>query len=192
MSYATNPTPYLRVPVDYLRHLPVMGFAHYALMSALIEQIQWEVHDVDRKEAFFKRKDVPYHYGPGRPERPYFPQPEPAELKAIWAAVELNAGIKIEACFINWYENQEGNIGWHCDNSPTMDHSKPLFIYSLGVTRPLCIRPIGVKDFQEVVMMEDGSLLTIRPGAQMTHEHSIPRCVNALGNRLSLVFRPLL
>ena len=167
-------------------------FDHRKLMGEMADELVWEKHDVNRMEAFFKRIECDYRYGPGRPIRPYYPQPEPAALKALWAQVERFLRFEVEACFINYYLNHEGNIGWHSDNSPTMDHSKPLTLLSLGESRVLCIRPIGEKEFEEVVTLEGGSLLIMYPGTQFTHEHSSPRTLNTGGPRMSLVFRPLL
>lgn len=167
-------------------------FDHRKLMEEIASQLQWEEHDVDRKEAFFKRLDVDYRYGPGRPVRPYYPQPEPPALKALWAQVERFLRFEVEACFINYYLNHEGNIGWHSDNSPTMDHSKPLTLLSLGDSRVLCVRPIGETEFQEVVWLEGGSLFIMYPHQQFTHQHCSPRTLNPGGPRMSLVFRPLL
>ena len=186
----------MTTPVRYIpREAWAAEVGFKSLMEQLIGDVQWEVHDDNRREAFFLRRDLPYYYGGrrGLETRPYYPQHEPFALTNLWARVELKVGTTFEACFINYYENEKGNLGWHADDSPSIDSTRPVVILSIGVPRTLWFRPFAVPENLESKLLESGSLLVMEAGMQQTHQHCVQKEEDRgeLGPRLSLVFRGL-
>lgn len=119
-------------PVHIARNV-IPSTVSAGLRQSLIEQVQWEVHDTDRREALFLRRAWPYFYSKERGPRPLHYQPEPHALRLIWDAVERHTGHLYEACFINHYMGSGGNLGWHADNSPSIDQRRPVSVLTLGV-----------------------------------------------------------
>lgn len=167
----------------------VIGDLEVMYMEQLIKEITWEQHHDNRKEAMFKRYRGPYYYGYGRGIRSCFEQPEPAALIDMWQTVEEVTGTKFEVCFINYYLNGAGDIGWHFDDSPTIDQSRPVVVLSLGQERTAMYRPIFDHDRITALKCKGGSLTIMHPGMQGLFQHCIPVEAYALGERLSLVFR---
>ena len=176
---------------DYVTHFSNKHFAPMALKAhqkALERQIEWEVHDDNRREAFFNRVGHPYQYGRDRAFRPQYPQMEPLELDLFWDYVELVTGVEYGYCFINDYRNGAGNIGWHTDASPSIDKKKPIAVLSIGAVRSTSFRPIG-KYAAEHFETESGDILMMNIGTNQKYEHAVLSDTSVKLPRMSLVFR---
>lgn len=174
-------------PVHEVRAaLPLLDLA--AVMDSLIQHTQWESHDDNRKEALFLRSPLPYYYAHDRGERPLFPQPEPLALQLVWSSIESLFRLPFEACFVNQYLSGEGSIGWHADDSPSIDQRRPVVIVSLGATRVLEVRSTEHPNIVSQYEQAHGSALVMLPGMQAKWQHRVERSL-VLGKRVSLVFR---
>lgn len=165
----------------------------------LWHNLPWEQRDAPRLEVFYSDKGEPYDYGEGRGLRRYFPKTVWDEVvKSIQADAESRYGVKFAACFINGYEDQHKHLGWHADDSPSIDHSRPILVYSFGAARELWFKPmpnrVPAGEVAEVVkvMLEPGSMLEMPAGMQHMDLHRIPKHSAACGPRISLTFRALL
>lgn len=135
---------------------------------------------------------MPYTYGRGAGARTYVPAPWPAAVRDVKRAVEAACGVVFETCFANYYAGPRDHLGWHADDSPSIDPGRPIAIVSLGSARALWVRPWGAgPETVERFLLAPGSLAVMGPGMQQTHQHRIPKHPEGCGPRLSLTFRGL-
>lgn len=169
------------------------------LFKALWNELAWVRHDkVPRREYYANEINVPYTYGTPPHDRTYEPQPWNANLLYIkswletYMFVERAELTRFEVCFLNGYEDQSDQLGWHSDDSPEMDDDRPIAIISLGVEREIYFREStnksNIQGIQKV-KLEHGSLCIMLPGMQDTHQHRIPKASFMCGERISLTFR---
>jgi alkylated DNA repair dioxygenase AlkB len=171
-------------------------------IEAIDRAIPWINRDgAPRDECFMSTRTDPYTYGSGRGERTYDPIPYTNLINMIRGYVKDLTGVSYEACFSNKYVDEHKHLGWHADDSPSIDHSVGIAVLSFGAERELWIRPTdtpietaGGTLAQPVtkVLLPHGSLLVMHPGMQQTHQHRIPKHSAKCGTRVSLTFRKLL
>lgn len=181
----------------------------------LSNNLPWKRRDTTpRMEVFFSTIGHTYTYGSNGYERTYTPEPDfDLVVRELIQPYSEASGIEFELCFLNRYLNQSDHLGWHADDSPEIDQTRPIAVISLGVEReiwfkrqychvcharekqpteisPLCsvhqgpfVPPI------EKLKLEHGSLLIMPPGYQDTHYHRIPKAGFACGERISLTYR---
>lgn len=179
----------LRAPVSYTDGFLDEPEAAFARLQA---DIPWEDRDAPRREAFFSDLGRTYTYGRGAGERTYRPHPWPDSLRAVQNTLQDHCGVAFEACFANFYAGARDHLGWHADDSPAIDHGRPIAVISLGSTRDLWFRPwAGGADTVEKLTMAPGSLAVMAAGMQQTHQHRVPKHGADCGARLSLTFRGL-
>lgn len=169
------------------------------IFNHLWHNLPWEQREAPRKEVFFSDKGEPYTYGEGAYARTYVPHTEwDAVCKDIQRQAEDRYGCKFEALFINGYADQHNHLGWHADDSPSLDHSRPILVYSFGAARELWFKPrpprVPAGEVAEVVkvLLEPGSLLEMPAGMQYLDLHRIPKHSAKCGPRVSLTFRALI
>jgi alkylated DNA repair dioxygenase AlkB len=167
---------------------------------------------VPRHECWMNEFDMPYAYGKGAGERTYIPVERwPNIAREIQWFLYLEHKVHFEGCFINGYENGRDHLGWHADDSPYIDHTKPIAIVTFGAEREIWFRknkePLSdpiydgfLAEFTtpqpdpvvEKLVLEHGSLCLMAPGMQQTHQHRIPKASSEKGPRISLTYRSLL
>lgn len=187
----------LNVPIVYKNNF-CKDKADYFLKT-LWEQLDWVRHDkVPRREYYVNHLAVPYTYGTPPFDRTYAAQPTHEVIETIRSMVE-EALLKefgkeyiMDVCFLNGYEDQSDQLGWHADDSPEMDDERPIVIVSLGVEREIYFREIGNKSNVtgiEKLKLGHGSMCIMLPGMQDTYQHRIPKASFMCGVRISLTFR---
>ncbi len=159
----------------------------------IYQQLSWErpvVHLfgssnlVPRMISFLAEKDISYqysgltHYGTGWPDW----------FCPLLSNVCLASHVTFNGCLFNLYRNGQDRMGWHSDNEPELDSSKPITSLSLGATRDFCLRHRS-KKIREVLSLKSGDLLIMRPECQAEWVHSIPRRSRILESRINLTFR---
>jgi alkylated DNA repair dioxygenase AlkB len=167
------------------------------MFKDLWNELAWIRHDkVPRREYYCHTLGLPYGYGSSQFRRSYYPQPMHPAILTIGALLEAQTGAKFEVCFLNGYENQSDQLGWHSDNSPEMDDARPIAIVSLGVEREIWFRELPTLGGDTnpytnsaKLKLEHGSLCLMHPGMQDTHQHRIPKAGFQCGERISLTFR---
>ena len=185
-------------PVTY-----IPGFVpeHAALFARLWEELDWERRpDAPRREYWTNPEGRSYTYGSGAGVRTYGARPPHILVDAARDRLALAHGHLLEGCFLNGYEGKRDWLGWHADDDPGIEHSKPIAVITVGQGRNIQFREILVArtpDAKAVhgpvrtVMLEPGSLLLMHPGMQSTHEHRIPKADFEAKPRISLTFRGL-
>lgn len=103
-----------------------------------------------------------------------------------WQPTQFNV------CFLNRYDVQHDNLGWHADDSPGMDLDHPIAVMSFGAEREIWWKP---KTFKGEIpkewrrLLQHGSTFIMPAGFQREYFHRIPKCDHACGVRVSLTFR---
>lgn len=142
-----------------------------------------------RREYYCNDVAVPYVYGKGAGVREYLPQVWVPELISLKRTVEETLGCAFEVAFLNGYENARDHLGWHADNSPEMDDTRPIAIVTLGSAREIWFCPSENRADVTKQVLEHGSLCVMAPGMQDTHLHRIPKASFECGPRISITFR---
>ena len=187
----------INAPIIYDRgFLPLRAAADW--MDKMWNGLDWRrIEKTPRREYYCSIHDKPYAYGKEPFARTYQPQTITPEIQNIWKVVEFAAGVQFDVCFLNGYEDESDQLGWHADNSPEMDDARPIAIVSLGAEREIWFRenppPRITRDVVEhpvkKLRLEYGSLCLMQPGMQDTHQHRIPKAGFKCGPRISLTFR---
>jgi alkylated DNA repair dioxygenase AlkB len=144
-----------------------------------------------RQEYFMS--DVPrsYTYGKGEHAREYHSAPYSDVVRDIQD--ELNRfGAAYNVCFLNRYDTQKHQLGWHADDSPTMDRDHPIAVVSFGAEREIWWKlqsATGVVPPEDRQKLGHGSLFVMPAGFQDLYFHRIPRADRECGVRVSLTFR---
>jgi alkylated DNA repair dioxygenase AlkB len=158
--------------------------------SALWHELAWERRgSTPRREYYSNDIAKPYVYGQGEFAREYQPSPWHPVMRALQKQLETQTGCRFEVCFVNGYEHQRDQLGWHADDSPEMDDARPIGIVSLGAERDILFAPRTDKMLTDRLRLQHGSLCVMAPGMQDTHLHRIPKAGFDCGPRISLTFR---
>lgn len=161
-----------------------------AVFAVLWTELNWERRgSTPRREYYCSDAGVPYTYGRGAGMREYLPKAWHPTLSAIKQAVEEALATKFEVAFLNGYENAKDHLGWHADDSPEMDDSRPIAIVTLGAEREIWFCPNTDRTDITKLLLENGSLCVMAAGMQDTHWHRIPKAGFECGPRISITFR---
>lgn len=160
------------------------------MFASLWNGLAWERRgSTPRREFYCNEAGVPYVYGRGAGMREYLPNAMPAALAALKGAVETALDTKFEVAFLNGYEDAKDHLGWHADDSDTMDDARPIAILTLGAEREIWFCPNTDRTDITKLMLGNGSLCVMAPGMQDTHWHRIPKAGFECGPRISITFR---
>lgn len=157
--------------------------------------IEWDERTNARREAFYSTVGKDYTYGTGEFARTYSPRDMNTDGRLLTIGFMSTMMHKeqcnvFELCFLNRYENERQQLGWHADDDTAIDHSRPIAVVSFGAERELWVKPIGgTHDDVEKIRLGHGSLLLMLPGMQQTHYHRIPKNDRPCGPRISLTYR---
>lgn len=155
------------------------------------EGLPWENRGAPRMEAFVS-KDAPvdYTYGNSTYARTYASSAIPEFMLGLWKEAEIFAGCEFELCFCNGYVDERNHLGWHADDSDSVDDDRPILVISIGAERDIMFRDREC-NFVERLKLENGSGLIMKAGMQDTHDHRIPKVDRKTGPRISFTFRGL-
>lgn len=137
--------------------------------------------------------DLPRSYTYGTPpfDREYHSSPYSPVVEAIRWFLNLD-GLAYNVCFLNRYDEQKNQLGWHADDSPEMDRNHPIAVVSFGAEREIWVRPngwTGPIPAEWRYRLPDGSLFVMPAGFQDGYQHRIPKSDRPCGIRISLTFR---
>lgn len=178
---------------NYLQKLPNIYSGYADTCYATLMCIDWERRpDAPRYEYWSNDFDRPYTYGRGAGERTYQSKKMPVPVDCIRGFFLLTHGVYLEGCFLNRYDDGRDSLGWHADDDPGIDHSKPIMVITLGQKRLIKVKHKENNSLKHEIMLEHGSLLVMRPGMQTDWLHSIPKAGFEAGPRISLTYRGLI
>lgn len=174
------PIQYIPNAIDY----PTQAF------NRLWNELEWDRRgSTPRREYYCNDVNVPYTYGSGAGIRTYEPRPLHPVISQIKADCEFTMETKFEVVFLNGYENSRDHLGWHADDSPEMDDSRPICIVSLGAEREIWFRPQNDANDVTKLVLQHGSLCIMEAGMQDTYYHRIPKAGFECGPRISITLR---
>lgn len=162
----------------------------------LWNELAWERRgSTPRREYYCNELPIPYVYGTGAGVREYLPQPWHPIIADIKEQAEGYIGTRFEVAFLNGYENSKDQLGWHSDDSDSMDDNRPIAIVTLGAVREFWVRPKDPVEQAKISVFRErlahGSIMVMGPGMQDTHQHRIPKADHECGPRISITLRGL-
>lgn len=162
-----------------------------AAFLMLRDGLDWERREgAPRSEYWTNTFDRPYTYGRDAGERTYLARASHPFIDACRDQLEVEAGVRLEGCFLNLYLDGSDSLGWHADDDAEIDHNRPIAVITLGAGRDIAFKRNVKGAHPERMFLQSGSLLIMRPGMQQTHLHAIPK-MDTAGPRISLTFRGL-
>lgn len=182
----------ITAPVQYGPHL-AKG-ASERIFEALSTQLEWERREgAPRSEYWTSKHGQPYTYGQGAGIRTYESRKSHHYIDALRNAIEMYHGCYLAGCFLNYYLDGTDSLGWHADDDPGIDHTKPIVVVTVGHGRTIEFKKQEKGSHPEHLFLESGSVLLMLPGMQQTHYHRIPKIHGGaiVGPRISLTFRGL-
>jgi alkylated DNA repair dioxygenase AlkB len=157
----------------------------------LWDTIPWERREgAPRRECWMNMLNQSYTYGRGGGVRTYDPVFWHPEVVRIGSLLQHHTNQIFEGCFINGYEGLRDHLGWHADDSPEIDHERPIAVLSFGAEREIWIRD-NLTGIVQKQLLGSGSLFLMHAGVQQTHQHRIPKNSAECMARISLTFRGL-
>lgn len=175
------------------------------VFNDLYQQLEWERRpDAPRYEYWTNTFGTSYSYGRGKGLRTYEAKQSHWIIEATRDCIAKHTGHFLEGCFLNRYEDGRDALGWHSDDDPLIDHSKPIAVITWGEGRDIQIKEkqvvetyvnnvtIASRPQVTTIFLEPGSLLLMHPGMQQTHFHRIPKVGRVIGPRISMTYRGLL
>lgn len=147
-----------------------------------------------RREYYVAKNNQPYTYGKPEFARTYQSQPLDPVIDRLWRYLEAIEHVSYDAVFLNGYEDGNDHLGWHSDDSPEMDDTRPIAIITLGQERVIHfrLRPEVAPENRDVdrLHLRHGSLCIMKPGMQDRWQHRIPKAgFQPCEPRVSLTFR---
>lgn len=167
-------------------------------LARLLAGVPWAHRVEARAEAFMAAQPLRYTYGQGPGERTYIAGPLCAGVdQVLTVANGMLACLvgptwgRLNGAFLNRYDGERNQLGWHADDAPEMDPTAPIAVVSFGAVRMIewKLREGGEVHRQELV---DGSLFVMPPGFQSAHLHRIPKAGYRCGPRVSITLRRFL
>lgn len=180
------------IEVEYFKNIvPNPDFVFAGLMK--LDWVQRE--NTPRKEYYCSLNGKPYTYGRGAGVRTYEAQVYTPLLTGLTEVNEEVASTNFDVLFLNRYDANRDQLGWHADDSPEMDDARPISIMTFGSEREIWFTKKNGEKIDKgapvtKVLLENNSILLMPPGLQDSHMHRIPKSpVQDIGTRISLTFR---
>lgn len=174
----------MTAPVTYISNW-ISPEAAEDFFARLDADLAWQRREnTPRSEYWANTFQRPYTYGSGRGVRTYEAQPSHEVIDLVRDHIARDFGPVLEGCFLNRYNDGSDALGWHADDDPGIDHSKPIAVVTLGQPRAIAFKEVLIHGDETTkwsfgpparLMLESGSLLLMHAGMQHTHQHSIPK-----------------
>lgn len=162
------------------------------LIDTLVKDVSWIDETKMRRECFMADSDIEYSYLDYSGAPTYKSTPMIPIVRSIMDIVNKELGTSLDICFLNLYMNSRNGLGWHADDSHSIDHSDGIAVVSFGAEREIWWKEKGEKGNvpdENKRKLENGSLFYMPPGFQDTHLHRIPKHDRDCGPRVSMTFR---
>jgi alkylated DNA repair dioxygenase AlkB len=165
------------------------------VLNALLIEVPWQARTDARYECFMSKVPRSYTYGTGKGVRTYHSMEMTPYVSAIMSRLNEATNLDFNGVFLNRYDTQKQQLGWHADDSPEHDMNHPIAVVSVGQARELWWRKKGSRGatpLDQRQLLTPGSLFIMPTGFQLGHEHKIPRGDREMKVRVSLTFRRFL
>lgn len=160
----------------------------------LLQETPWQQDDITifgkkiaqpRLTALYGNLGKPYSYS-GITMHPIAWNPLVWLLKE---EVETIAQHSFTSVLLNLYRNEKDSNGWHADNEKELGRDPTIASLSLGETRKFQIKHTTNKNIKCDILLEHGSLLLMKEGAQVHYKHQLPKATQPKNARINLTFR---
>lgn len=170
----------------------INNFYNISLVDSLINEVPWVNESTRRRECFMSNMELEYNYLEHAGSSVYKSNSFHPVVKEIMNKINTDYGYDLDICFLNLYMDQAKALGWHADDSHSIDHNQPIAVVSFGAEREIWTKPKGVigtipNDWK--TKLANGSLFIMPAGFQNEYLHRIPKCDRECGPRVSLTFR---
>ncbi len=164
-------------------------------LDLLMQNILWKNDEVilfgkhivtKRKTAWYGDSDYLYTYSNITKQA----LPWTKELSDLKQMVEEFAGVKFNSCLLNLYHNGNEGMGWHSDDEKSLGKDNTIASLSFGAERKFLLKHKQTKQIISLVL-EHGSLLTMKDATQRNWLHSLPKSQNIVQPRINLTFRTI-
>ena len=115
------------------------------------------------------------------------PEPLPV-LESARAALTRQYGRPFDSIGFNLYRDGRDSVAWHADRERYYQEDPVVAIVSTGAPRAFQLRPLGGGQSQRW-QLGLGDLFVMGGSCQHQWEHCVPKTANAVGPRLSIMFR---
>ena len=115
------------------------------------------------------------------------PEPLPV-LESARATLTRQYGRPFDSIGFNLYRDGRDSVAWHADRERYYQEDPVVAIVSTGAPRAFQLRPIGGGQSQRW-QLGLGDLFVMGGSCQHQWEHCVPKTANAVGPRLSIMFR---
>lgn len=160
--------------------------------ESVYETTPWERKEYrPREESFMALIPLQYTYGIKYP-RTYNSTLMTPIVRDLMNKLNKDFNCQYDICFLNLYKDETDHLGWHSDDSPTMDMNHPICSISLGAQREIWVKKkshTGIIPSENRYLLEDGSLFIMPSLYQKGHLHKIPKGGQAKNARISLTYR---
>jgi len=113
-------------------------------------------------------------------------------LTFIKEEIETITNEHFTTALLNLYRNERDSNGWHSDNEKELGRDPVIASVSFGEARMFQIKHNTKKEFKQSLLLEHGSLLVMKNGAQVHYKHQIPKATQPKKPRINLTFRKIL
>ncbi|MFY7939087.1 MAG: alpha-ketoglutarate-dependent dioxygenase AlkB family protein, partial [Flavobacterium sp.] len=120
------------------------------------------------------------------------PHPFNSALTFIKEEIETITNEHFTTALLNLYRNERDSNGWHSDNEKELGRDPVIASVSFGEARMFQIKHNTKKEFKQSILLEHGSLLVMKNGAQVHYKHQIPKATKPKNPRINLTFRKIL
>jgi alkylated DNA repair dioxygenase AlkB len=121
-------------------------------------------------------------------------QPHPLNSKLTFIKNEIESTINehFTTVLLNLYRNEKDSNGWHADNEKELGRDPVIASISFGEARMFQIKHNTKKEIKQSLLLEHGSLLVMKNGAQVHYKHQIPKATQPKKPRINLTFRKII
>jgi alkylated DNA repair dioxygenase AlkB len=155
-----------------------------AWFASLRDEIDWQA---ERRWMYDREVDVP------RLTAHFTLDPPEPSLPAAIAEAARRVGARVRAPFnsvgLNLYRDGRDSVAPHNDHLDELVEGSPIALLSLGAGRRMTIGAKAPPKRVRHVELEPGSLLLMSYATQLHYTHGIPKTVEPVGPRISVVFR---
>jgi alkylated DNA repair dioxygenase AlkB len=120
------------------------------------------------------------------------PHPFNSTLTFIKNKIEHNINEHFTTVLLNLYRNEKDSNGWHADNEKELGRDPIIASLSLGEERIFQIKHNTNKEAKQSIILQHGSLLIMKNGAQIHYKHQIPKASKPKKPRINLTFRKII
>lgn len=120
------------------------------------------------------------------------PHPFNSTLTFIKEEIENAINEHFTTVLLNLYRHEKDSNGWHADNEKELGRDPIIASLSLGEERTFQIKHNTNKEAKQTILLQHGSLLVMKNGAQIHYKHQIPKATKPKNPRINLTFRKIL